>query len=250
MGVQSKHSGFQVWDSGTRGKRWGESRMKSLPSSGSFFFNSWFRTVCNFNGEFSLVTTTCRALRFCISQHITTDWDPPLIHGTASNHFLTFPGMLKTPIKQSVFKSKLFQKWGVGSLVLPLFFFLKQESDLSCNTCLNLELSFRNRERLRGWLLNHIFVCYKTRLMDGLSATAHPFCHFDWSVTDFLARSKQVWCLLSKVWEKVSENGAAAVWDPVTIKQMGFLFSYHWKMNSLWQREWPAVQNEGGIACN
>lgn len=80
--------------------------------------------------------------------------------------------------------------------------------------------------------------------MDGLSATAHPFCHFDWSVTDFLAGSKQVWCLLSKVLERVSENGAAAVWDPVTIKQMGFLFSYHWKMKR--DNETLAV----GMACS
>lgn len=87
-------------------------------------------------------------------------------------------------------------------------------------------------------------------LMVGLSAIAYWFCHFDWSVTDFLDESKQVWCLVSKVWERASENGAAAVWDPLTIKQILLPLKNEVRQQNFWQQEWPAVQNEGGITCN
>lgn len=81
--------------------------------------------LCNLNSEFYLITTTCRAPCYRISQHLAADWDAALIQGPASKHFLSFR-MHKTLIKQSVCKIKLFQKWGWGSMLLPLFFFLNR----------------------------------------------------------------------------------------------------------------------------
>lgn len=152
--VQSKHSGFQVPDSVSRDEEEAEKR-------GFHLVEALFLTAdserCTFNIEFSVVTTTNRALCFCIAAcnyrlACATDTWPRL---KPPSHL---PWHAQNSIELSVFRSQLFQKWGVGSMVLPLLFFLKWESDLNCNTCLNMEHAFRNQKGPRSWLSDHVFI--------------------------------------------------------------------------------------------
>lgn len=91
-----------------------------------------------------------------------------------------------------------------------------------------LGASLKSMRRAMGLAIEpHLHTLSETSLFN---AVAHYYSNFDWSVTDFLAGSKPFWCLMCRVWESTRKQGSRIFWNSMTLQQMAFTSSYHWKM--------------------